>query len=386
MVAALGAKMHAVALTYDPLDDAFLADPYDFYRTLRAEAPVHRDPGTGAYLVSRFEDILRVTTDWRTFSSEPLTGSRDHFASMDPPRHDVHRAKVARLFTPRAIAKVEALVRSLTIELLHPLVASGPFDLAAQFAAVLPCRVISRLVGVPHELEGRFRDTALEIGRTAGTDAMFPLMTELEQLTERLVSGEFEVRPGTILERLVDKSDGEELSRDELVGLCTNLVLAGTDTTANLIATAAVLLAERPVLRDALAADPSGLPAMLEETLRFESPVQWLARRATRTVTLHGIDIPVDATLRLLWGSANRDEREFDDPDTFVPGRRIARHLAFGYGLHYCVGAALARLEARVALEELLACAPLYGVDTAGLVRLRSSTFRGWEHVPVHPR
>jgi cytochrome P450 len=302
---------------------------------------------------------------------------------MDPPRHDVHRSKVARLFTPRAIANVEAQLRALTVELLGPLVASRRFDLAADFAAVLPCRVISRLVGVPHELEERFRDTALEIGRTAGTDSMFPLMSELEQLTERLVSREFAVEPRTILERLLDGSDGAELSRDELVGLCTNLVLAGTDTTANLIANAAVLLAERPDVRARLAADTSALPAALEETLRFESPVQWLARRTTRAVTMHGVTIPHDATIRLLWGSANRDEREFDRPDEFVPARRIARHLAFGYGLHYCVGAALARLEARVALEVLLAQAPRYRIDTEGLERLRSSTFRGWEHVPV---
>lgn len=370
-----------MTVSYAPFDPAFQAAPWEFYRQLRDEYPVYRDPVSGAYLISRFEDVQAAAVDWQVFGSEPPAGHREHFASMDPPQHDRHRAKVYPLFTPRAVAARAALISQLCTELMQPLLTATTFDVITDFAALLPNSVISRLVGVPSDIEEIFRLQALQLAETTGTPQYGDAMTALEDTARLMVTGEHQPLPGSIAASLL--ADDDPLSSDEIVGLVTNLVLAGTDTVTNLLGSAVLLLADRPRLRAQLARNADLLPAVVEEVLRLESPVQLLFRHTRADVSLHGVRIPAGTEVRLLWGAANRDERVFVQPDEFVPGRPMIRHLAFGHGLHFCLGAALARQEAAVALTALLPVLDEFTVDMAEVVRLQSVVFRGFERLPL---
>jgi cytochrome P450 len=243
--------------------------------------------------------------------------------------------------------------------------------------------VISGLVGVPPQIEESFRLQALHLAETTGTPAYGAAMTALEDTARQMVTGEYAPLPGGIAATLLD--DADPLSVDEIVGLVTNLVLAGTDTVTNLLGSAVALLDDRPQLLRELATNPQLLPTVVEEVLRLESPVQLLFRHTRSAITLHDVRIPAGAEVRLLWGAANRDERVFDQPDEFLPGRSVLRHLAFGHGLHFCLGAALARQEATIALRTLLPALETMDVDRAAAVRLRSVVFRGYEHLPLVP-
>jgi cytochrome P450 len=370
-----------VTVSYAPLDPAFSESPWEVYRLLRDQHPVYQDPVSGAYFLSRFDDVQAAALDWRTFGSEPPTGHRDHFASMDPPQHDRHRAKVYRLFTPRAVAARAESIQQICADLIAPLRNLPRFDVIADFAALLPNAVISRLVGVPPEIEETFRLQALQLAETTGTPEYADAMTALEDTARRMVTGEYEPLPGGIAATLLD--DPDPLSADEIVGLVTNLVLAGTDTVTNLLGSAVALLAERPQLCRRLAADPRLLSATIEEVLRLESPVQLLFRHTRAPVLMHGVQIPSGAEIRLLWGAANRDDRIFAQPDHFLPGRPMIRHLAFGHGLHFCLGAALARQEATIALRASVSFLDTMTVDRAAALRLRSMVFRGFESLPL---
>lgn len=379
-------------LPSDPDDPAVVDDPYGFYRVLREHHPV-MDTGT-EFLVSRFDDIQTVVLDWQRFSSQTTDDNHDHFASMDPPRHDVHRASVARIFTPRSIAALEPGIRRATDDLLDPLVARGTFDLAAEFASVLPSQVITNIVGVPEELREEYRQKAIAIATTHGAASLYQAMTALQDVTWEALEGDHHVPEGGVLDMLLQSGapdadgsssatgDDAPLSRAEIVGLCTNLVLAGTDTASNLITNSVMLLDQHPDVSEALRADPELVPVAIEESLRFEAPVQWLRRRTTEPVELHGVELPQGALVRLYWASANRDESVFEHADRFDITREQRRHLAFGHGLHFCIGAALARLEARVALEALLAL-PTPRIDPTNTARIPSSMFRGYEHLTV---
>jgi cytochrome P450 len=363
---------------YDPFDPAFVDDPYPTYRWLQEHEPVHRDPATGAFLVSRFEDVLAITRDWPTFSSRTQGEDHPHFASMDPPRHDVHRAAVARRFTPRSVARLEARIRARCVALAAELEAAPEPDLVPTFAECLPAAVIAEIVGLPHELRLPFQRAALAVSATAGTDGVRDAIAVLHDLMGAAIDGDAGPATEGILPDLVGGPLGEgTLTRREVVGILTNVTLAGTDTATNLIASAVVLLARHGVDPGVSWAD------VVEEVLRLESPVQWLARRTTTEVRLHDVAVPAGAEVRLLWGAANRDPREFADADRFVPDRRPPRHLAFGHGLHFCVGAALARMEAAVALEVLAPLLRRHPVEPDRATRLRSSVFRGWSSVPL---
>lgn len=371
---------------YAPLEPAFLAAPWDFYRWLRDWHPVWRDPASGAYFVSRFEDVWEVSTQWPQFRSEPLAGSRQHFASMDPPQHDRHRSKVSRLFTPRAISRMRAQVETACTELLQPLSGSDRFDSISAFTELLPNLMVSRIVGVPPEVDTQFRTRAVALGEAAGTPGYDAAMTALEDTARSIIDGRHPPLPGGIAAQLRgDATDKPEdaLELDEMVGLVTNLVLAGTDTVTHLLSSAIVLLDHKPALRAQLQREPELIPAAVEEFLRLESPAQLLFRRTDSDTVLHGVVIPAQADVRLVWGAANRDEREFPDPDDFALHRAATRHLAFGHGLHFCLGAALARLEAQTALAALLPLLDSYRVDYAAAERLRSIVFRGYRHLPL---
>jgi cytochrome P450 len=384
-----GGGERITALAYDPADPQFRSDPAAYYRWLRDEAPVHRHPASGAYLLSRFDDVWEATADWQTFSSASPVAKLLHMASMDPPGHDRLRTSVARAFSPAKIAALEPMVRGLCRALLEPLeaeAASGrPVDLVASFAAIFPSRVIHRLLGVAEAFDEPIRRAALAIGAARDPESLAARLQAFVAETRKAES----VDPGSalgLLPMLQRESGAEALSPEEVGGVFSNLVLAGTDTVTNLIGNGLVLLQRDRGARRRLARDPAKIPAAIEEMLRFESPVQSLARRTLRDVSPHGVGIPEGAEVRLLWGAANRDEREFERPDVFDVDRAIRRHLAFGHGIHFCLGAGLARLEARIAFEEILARWPDHEVELAALERLPSLWVRAWERVPVRLR
>lgn len=373
-------------LAYDPADPQFRSDPADYYRWLRDEAPVHRHAGAGAYLLSRFEDVWEATADWATYSSASPVARLLHMASMDPPGHDRLRASVARFFAPSKIAALEPSVRATARSLLDGLDArlrdGERVDLVEDFAAIFPSRVIHRLLGVAPILDEPIRRAALAIGAARDPEALAAGMQAFVAETRRPDAIDTASDSG-LLPLLAREAGRDALSADERGGVFSNLVLAGTDTVTNLIGNGLVLLDRDRDARARLVAEPACIPAAIEEMLRFESPVQSLARRTLRAVELHGVEISAGAEVRLLWGAANRDDREFERPDVFDVGRPIRRHLAFGHGIHFCLGAGLARLEARIAFEEILARWPGYGIEPSALERLPSLWVRAWQAVPI---
>lgn len=356
-------------------------NPYPYYRWLRDESPAHYDADGDQYLISRYADVQAIASDWQRFSSETPGQQHDHFASMDPPRHDVHRASVARLFTPARVKRLEESIRRLCLDVFAQRSQEREFDIAQAYAAIIPSQVITKIVGLPTDLQEPFRRQALALTELTGSPQVYDAIMALQEITRSAIAERSTLPEDGILSNLLDSQSSDGLTGRDVVGICTNLVLAGTDTASNLITNALVLLSERPLLRRALATTPAQIPAFVEEALRVESPVQWLQRTTRDTVRLHGQVIPARSALRLYWGSANRDERVFARPDE-VDLQRSSRHIAFGFGLHFCVGAALARLEVRCAIETVLASAPSYELPAEGRRRLASSIFRGYEHLP----
>jgi hypothetical protein len=358
----------AAPFVYDPGRPDFQAQAYEIYRTLRGEHPVYHNAEARFWALSRFEDVRAAAGDPATFSSEGTDisqGLLPMIQALDPPRHDALRALVSKAFTARRMADMEPTIRRIARELLDGFAGAGEADLLAAFARHLPSRVIGAMLGVPPERRERF------LGWTEALVEAQPGKVDTERIRDpavriyqefaRLLAERRAERRDDLISALLDAEiDGQRLREDELLGFCFVLIVAGNDTTTNLIANGAVLLADHPDQRKWLADDPGRIPAAVEEMLRFESPAQALPRIARRPVTLHGVTIPEGALVRLVWASANRDEREFPDADRFDVTRAAPRHLALGHGIHFCLGAHLARLEARVAFEELLARIPDY--------------------------
>jgi len=372
-------------LAYDLSDPQFDSDPADYYRWLRNEEPVHRHEPSGSIFLSRFEDVLDATLDWKTFSSRSPVSTLQHMASMDPPGHDRLRSSVARWFSPTKIAALEPMIRKICRTLLDPLREQDRVDLVADFSALFPSRVIHRILGIPGELDDPLRLAALAIGGAQNPESLVRGMQDLESVTRQLGRSDLTTDPPGIIQALHDEAGPHRLSEDQIRGVCSNLVLAGTDTVTNLIGNGLVLLQGHPEAHRSLVEDSSRIPSAIEEMLRIESPVQSLARRTTRDHSLHGVDIPEGSEIRLMWGAANRDDREFERADVFDINRSDRRHLALGHGIHFCLGAGLARLEARIAFEEILLAWPEFEIDEATLVRLPSLWVRAWETVHLQP-
>jgi cytochrome P450 len=370
---------------YDPSTARFQDELWDVYRVLRDDHPVYRHPVTGTYALSRFDDVWRAVHDHDSFSSvvaeaENLLPQMIYF---DPPRHTAMRALVSRAFTPKRVAAVEGLVRQTARELCLEIAERGECELQHEFAAILPSVVIARMIGVPDEHVPSFRtwtDSFLEIqGPQDFVEAagkIYALFAEL--LTER------RARPrDDLMTALVDaEADGTKLSDDELLGFCLLLILAGNDTTSSLIGTGIALLSQHPDQRTLLVADPSRWPNAIEELNRIESPTQVLPRTTTRPVEMYGTTIPADSRVMLIWGAANHDDREFANPEALDVTRKFSRHLAFGHGIHYCLGANLARLEARAAFEEWHRQFPEYHL-TGKPQRIVSIWARAYSRIPV---
>jgi hypothetical protein len=385
---------------YDPYDPATQADPYPVYRRLRDGAPVYHDERRGFWALSRFDDVLWAAHDPATFCSGEgiaLEGqARSPFPNlivMDDPRHAQLRKLVSRGFTSRPVGAFEPRVRELATGMIDAIMeraASGEsVDLVPALTGPLPMTVVGDLIGVAAADREQFRTWADTI---VHQDVDRPETVEAGRAAAGAVVGYFggiiaarRAAPSDdLVSALVDASvDGERLADDEILGFCFLLIVAGTETTTNLLGLGAIALATNPDERARLLADPSLLTGAVEEMLRWGSPVQGLARTTTRAVERHGIAIPEGGKVQLLYGSANRDEREFAHPDRFDVTRPIERHLAFGHGVHFCLGAALARLEATVVFEELLRWIPDWQVDTDALAWIHSSSVRGPATLPI---
>ncbi|MEM9173707.1 MAG: cytochrome P450 [Myxococcota bacterium] len=389
-------------LYYDPYDFAIDEDPYPIWRRLQDEAPLYYNEKYDFYALSRFDDVEAGLKDWQNLSSargsvleiirngvEIPPGS---ILFEDPPSHDLHRGLLAKLFTPRQIRALEPKIRAFCEQSLDPLVGAGGFDFIADLGAQMPMKTIGMLLGVPEEDQEAIRDRIdaglkLEGGKMpekregrsglsfAGFEKYIDYRMEnpSDDLMTELIQAEFVDAQG----------ETRRLGRREIVGFVGLLAGAGNETTTRLIGWAGKVLAEHPEQRARLAADPSLVPQAVEELLRFEAPSPVQARYVTRDVAYHGGVVPEGRILILLNGAANRDPRQFEDPDRFDIDRKIDQHLSFGYGIHFCLGAALARLEGRIALEEVLKRWPEWEVDWDNAVQAHTSTVRGWEKLPV---
>jgi cytochrome P450 len=392
--------MTTPAAYYDPYDFEIDADPYPVWKRLRDEAPLYFNEKYGFYALSRYEDVEKGLNDWRTYSSAQgsvlemikakVQMPPGMFIFEDPPDHDLHRGLLSRVFTPRRLAAIEPQVRAYAARTLDPLVGQGGFDFIADLGTEIPMRTIGMLLGIPEEDQQTMREH-LDEGLRLEEGVMPEVMTRdsaagqyavyidwraehpSDDLMTELLTAEFSDENGTV----------RTLTRDEVLGYIGLLAGAGNETTTRLIGWAAKLLAEHPDQRQAMAENFELIPNAIEELLRYEPPSPVQARLVTSDVEHHGQSVPEGSIVLLLNASANRDERQFTDPDRFDITRKAQRHLSFGYGLHFCLGAHLARLEARVALEEVLRRFPVWEIDEANAVQARTSTVRGWEKLPV---
>jgi cytochrome P450 len=353
---------------YDPFLPTFHADAHDTYRALRDRHPCYQNEARGFWAISRFEDVWQATLDVDDLTTEGIeeaTSLLPMLNFLDPPRHDRLRALVSRAFTFRRVGLMEPHIRRIANELLDGMATDTEVDLVEEFATPLPGRIIAEMIGVPPDRRETF------LGHTRKMLTTNPDLTIADAIQEpseriyeefaRLLDERRSAPQEDLMSALLDAEiEGERLSDEEILGFCYQLIVAGNDTTTSLIGNGSVLLANHPEQRALLAREPARIPNAIEEMLRVEPPAQALPRRTRRPYTLHGKTIPPDARVLLVWAAANRDEREFEDPERFDVERPIKRHLAFGHGIHFCLGASLARLEARIAFETLLSHHPEY--------------------------
>jgi cytochrome P450 len=371
---------------YDPATHSFAPRMHEVYRTMRDLHPVYRDPLDRFYAVTRFEDVRAAALDWATFSSASKLENqflKPSMASFDPPRHDQLRGLVARGFTPRRVADLEPRIRQIATDLIAGFVEEGCCDAINDYALLLPSRVMGELIGIPEDLIPVLRElTDLNMRRTGPADAGAAAARAYDIFATLLEERRRRPASDLLTALLFAEVDGMRLSEDDLLGFCWLLLVGGNDTTTNLIGNGLELLYRHPDQRAQLVDDSSLLPAAIEEMLRIESPSQVQARDARRDGHLPNGDIPAGSRVLLIWGAANLDEREFPHPERFDIHRDARRHLALGHGPHFCMGAALARLEARVAFEEFLALIPIYDIEGEP-ERIVSSTFRGFESLAM---
>jgi cytochrome P450 len=390
-------------LVFDPYAYAFHEDPYPTYARLRDEAPVYHNPEMGFWALSRHGDVMEGFRDSERFSSShgvsldaAASGPDAHrtmsFLALDPPRHGRMRGLVSRGFTPRRVVELEPSIRALAVRYLDEAVERGSFDFIGDFAGRLPMDVISELIGVPEADRAEVRRLSdllvhREEGVTdvppAGIEAAFSLVAYYaDMLAERR-----RARTDDLTSALLDAEiDGDRLSDDEIMGFLFLMVVAGNETTTKLLGNAWYWAWRNPAQAAIPVADPGRITDWVEETLRYDTSSQILARITTRPVELHGTTVPAGERVVLLPGSANRDERVFEQPDVYDLDRNRGddRQIAsFGFGRHFCMGASLARLEARVALEELMARVRAWDIDESGIVRVHSVNVRGFAALPT---
>jgi cytochrome P450 len=387
---------------YDPYDRAIAADPHPVWRRMREEAPLYRNERFNFWALSRFQDVLDASVDVETYSSakgtvlemmgKPLPLQPMIF--MDPPDHDRLRALVSRAFIPRRIAGLEPSIRQIVRGYLDPQVGGKGFDFVADFGAKVPMMVISSMLGVPEEDREHIReltDQSLhrEPGETDSTARTGPINAQIAvrfmgYLNERRKRPTDDMMTDLLQAEFEDAQGGKRrLSDIELLAFILLISGAGNETVARLLGFAGATLARFPQEREKLVARPELIPNAVEELLRYEAPSPVQARTVMRDVEWYGTKIPAGSVMLLLTGSAGRDDRQYPDPERFDVEREVGRHVSFGYGTHFCLGAALARLEGRVALEEVLARFPSWEVDWSGAERVTTSTVRGFAKLPI---
>lgn len=393
--------MSESAVYYDPYKVEITANPYPVFRRLREEAPLYYNREHDFYAVSRYDDVERGLYDRETFISGrgailEIIKENPQFPPgvlifEDPPVHTMHRGMLQRLFTPKRLNGLEAKVREYCAQCLDPLVGSGGFDLIAELGATMPMRVIGMLLGIPEEDHASVRERVDASLRTeAGKPMSYVESNMTGQSFEAYIDWRAKHPSDDVMTELLaaeftdDTGTLRKLRRDELLTLINVLAGAGNETTTRLIGWTGKLLAEHPQQRRQIVEDPSLIPAAIEEILRFEPPPPHVARYVSRDTEFQGRKVPQGSAILFLIGSANRDDRVFENGDTFnIHRAQRKRHLTFGYGIHTCIGAVLARLEGRIALEELLKRFPQWDVDMAGARLSPTSTVRGWETLPI---
>jgi cytochrome P450 len=389
-------------MIYDPYSRPVQEDPYPIYRHFRDEDPCHYNAERDFYALFRFEDVWQATLDWQTYSSSlgPILENRGEIPGelmsiigMDPPRHTRLRNLVSRGFTPRRIAAMEQEVRQVARRLLDPLRDSSAFDIQREFSVKFPMDVIGLLLGIPESDRDTYRkwvDGGLARDPETGSPSEEGL-SGMKQAGEYILGllAERRQTPRDDLISLLAQAELEEpdgarpLSDQEVASFCGLLAAAGAETTAKLIGNAVVYLGRDPAQRKQLWNSPDQIPGAIEELLRFDAPSQFQGRVILREVEVHGVRIPEQARVALVTGAACRDEREFDEPDRLDIARRAERRIYFGHGQHFCIGKSLARLETRVALEEIAESFPEYQLEEAGLTRTYQAHVRGFATVPI---
>ena len=369
-------------------------DPYPWYRQMRQSAPVHYDPKDGCWNVFGYNDVQRILLDHETFSSN-LSGQmpvgnddaiQTSIIALDPPRHNRLRSLVNKAFTRTSIGDLAPRISAITAELLDKIVAAGQMDVVRDLAYPLPVTVIAEMLGVPPDDRERFkRWTDAIVGEPEAYREAPDAERQLGEYFVQIVDQRRrQPRHDLISALLQAEVDGERLSMVELLGFCVLLLVAGNETTTNLIGNAVLCFAENPDVPQRLRETPSLLPMTIEEVLRYRSPVQALPNRvATRDVEVAGQQIKRGQQVVFWLGSANRDEAKFPDAERFIMDRTPNPHLAFGAGVHFCLGAPLARLEARIALAALLERCPNLEVDESGVVLGQSPIVFGPKRLPV---
>jgi cytochrome P450 len=385
-------------VSYDPYDVGINADPYPVFRRLREESPLYRNDAHDFYALSRFTDVEQGLVDRETYISgrgailELIKANMElppgTLIFEDPPIHTVHRSLLSRVFTPKKMNALEPQIRELCARSLDPLVGSERFDFVRDLGAQMPMRVIGMLLGIPEADQEAVRDRVDADLRTEPGKPMEPGVPSGEAFGEyidwraehpsddvmtELLNAEFEDETGTT----------RRLTREEILIYVNVVAGAGNETTTRLIGWAGKVLGDHPEQRRALVEDRSLIPNAIEELLRYEPPAPHVARYVARDVEHYGQKVPEGSVMMLLVGAANRDDRRFPDGDRFDIRRDVGQHLTFGYGVHFCLGAALARLEGRIALDEVLQRFPEWEVDLDQARLAPTSTVRGWETLPT---
>ncbi len=389
---------------YDPYMRQIVKDPYPVYERLRDEAPLYYNKEYDFFAVSRYEDVRSGLVDHKTFVSsrggilemikQNVKMPAGMFISEDPPVHSMHRRIVQRMFTPKRMSSLESAVRDLTIEVLEPLLDRDGFDFIDDIGRQLPMRVIGMLLGIPESdlqtvreiTDAKMRteegkplnyEDGLQMEQSFGQYIEWRVKNPADDVTTELLNIEFADETGAT----------RKLTREELITYFNVLAGAGNETTNRLIGWTGKTLSEHPDQRRQLVDNPTLIPAALEEVLRLEPPAPHVGRYVASDAEFHGQKVPAGSVILMLVGAANHDERVFPDPDRFDIGRdRKNTHLAFGSGIHTCVGNVLARLEGRVVFEELLKRIPEWDVDMENARLLSTSTVRGWDKLPARVR
>ena len=397
-----------VDLYWDPYDYDLHADSHPVWRRMREEAPLYRNDRYDFWALTRFQDVMEAIVDWRTYSSAQgdileiiRAGQTEYTESMiseDPPIHDIHRRMLSRAFTPRTIQSVEDRVRAYAVRILDERIGSNGFDFVQDFGGLVPGMVIAAMLGTPDSDLTMIRELTdaqltLEDGEAYDDRSTFDeLATKLgeyfmEQARKRRENPTDDIMSALVTMRFVDEHDVERPLTDmEAVSYIGLLSGAGNETTARFTGWAGATLAQYPEQRAKLVERPDLIPNAVEEILRFEPPSMALARVATKDVTWYGEVLPAGSVVVLVTAATGRDQRQFPDPDPDVLDveRQIDRHLSFGCGAHVCLGAALARMEARIVLEEMLTRFPEWDVDWAGTDIVHTgSSVRGYSKLPI---